>query len=562
MSLHSIMVVDDNTDMLSVYARVLAQEGFEVFTAATGKECLEQIETVQPDIFLMDVVLPDWNGVDLVREIKVRPAFAHSMFVLLSGLMTDSDCKIRGLDAGALDYLARPIPNKELVAKVKSLVKVMDFQDSLVALSKELDQCVTERTRELEVTVEALQREIESRRLLEEQFRHAQKMEAIGTLAGGIAHDFNNILQIISGNAYLKNSKDLARGERSPEIDQILEAVETASNMTQGLLAFSRRQKLDMHPLNLNDLMRQSVKLGQRLVEESVVITSGLCPDKLPVMADAGLIQQVFFNLITNARDAMNACGAITVRTSSETVTGEFPPRSLALPTIPTPGKYAVLSVTDTAAGIPDEIMEQIFDPFFTTKQSGEGTGLGLAMIHGTIIQHEGFIVVDTLPGSGTTFSMYLPLREQMELKEQGPVCSDIAPERPAQYTILVVEDEASVRELLVLALSSVGYRTIIAENGRQAVQIFRESQGEISLILMDIVMPEMTGKEAIDQIRKLNADVPCMFMTGYGAEVISRFDISLHDTIIKKPFNLPALLQKIRLLLEKSFQFQIQDDI
>jgi polar amino acid transport system substrate-binding protein len=553
MALHSIMIVDDNSDMLHIYSRVLAQEGYEVLTAGTGNDCLKQIETVYPEIFLMDVVLPDWNGIDLVRAIKQRPEFTNSIFVLLSGLMTDSDNKVKGLNAGALDYMARPIPNKELVAKVKSLIKVMDFQESLVALSKELEQQVDERTRALEVNIAALQREIENRQKMEEQFRQAQKMEAIGTLAGGIAHDFNNILQVISGNAFLRSRKDSLQGEQSPEIDQILEAVERASNLTHGLLAFSRKQTLDLHPINLNDLMKQSVNLGRRLVEESISITPELCPEALVVNADAGLIQQVLFNLITNARDAMNATGVITVRTSLEKITDDVSSQSFAVPSPPPPGIYAVISVSDSAGGISAEIMTRIFEPFFTTKEKGKGTGLGLAMIHGTILQHQGFIVVDSVRDQGTTFRIYLHPLEEAEAFRQSPIGSDVVLATPEQYTILVAEDDESVRNLMAMALSSTGYQVLTAENGAQAVALFQEHHQSVSLILMDVVMPEMNGQEALERIRLLNPDIPCMFMTGYGADILSRHDIAIHGSIIRKPFSLPDLLLKVRTLLDQS---------
>ncbi|HIJ97053.1 MAG TPA: response regulator [Desulfuromonadales bacterium] len=551
MPLRSVMVVDDNTDMLHVYARVLAQEGFEVFTAATGNECLEQLATIHPEIFLMDVVLPDWNGIDLVREIKRRPELANSMFVLLSGLLTDSDHKIKGLEAGAMDYMARPIPNKELVAKVKSLINVMDYQDSLLELSKELDQRVTERTRELEETIATLQREIENRTKLEQQFRQAQKMEAVGTLAGGIAHDFNNILQIISGNAYFRSRKDSARGEHSPEIDQIQEAVERGANLTQGLLAFSRKQTLNMHHLDLNKLISQSVKLGRRLVEESVSISAELCSDTLVVMADAGLIQQVFFNLITNARDAMKSSGTITVRTSLEIIEDTVEHFCLALPGPPPPGNYAVIRVTDTAGGIPKEIIEHIFDPFFTTKENGKGTGLGLAMIHGTVVQHQGFILVYIVADVGTTFCIYLPHYADVDARDHVPVCMDVATENSEKHTILVVEDDKNVRDLAEMALSNSGYRVMSAESGKRAVELFRNHHDTISLILIDVVMPEMNGQEAVQRIREINPDIPCMFMSGYGADISNLHDGPEYTAVMRKPFNLSDLLVKINDILE-----------
>jgi CheY-like chemotaxis protein len=376
-------------------------------------------------------------------------------------------------------------------------------------------------------------------------------MEAVGTLAGGIAHDFNNILQVISGNAFLKGQRESGRGEHSPELVNIIEAVEQAANLTQGLLAFSRRQSLDCHPLNLNDLIRRSAGLGRRLVEESVSITIDLCPDTLTVIADAGLIQQVFFNLITNARDAMNASGSITVRTVLETVGKTFPPRGLSLPTVPPPGNYAVFCVSDTAAGIPHEIMGKIFDPFFTTKEKGKGTGLGLAMIHGTITQHQGFIVVDSRPDKGTTFSIYLHQYEGVGHERSLSETPDEALHQQREHTILVAEDDTSVRDLLVMALSSSGYQVLVAENGKEAVEVFRTHQDSVSLILMDIVMPVMNGREALERIRELQPGIACLFISGYGAEILDSHDDALNGTAIRKPFKLPDLLNKVYALLE-----------
>ncbi|MBV5339283.1 MAG: response regulator [Deltaproteobacteria bacterium] len=552
MALHSIMIVDDNEDMLTIYTRVLIKEGFEVFTATTGAGCLAQITSIRPEIFLLDVILPDWNGIDLVQEIKSRTEFANSMFVLLSGLMTDSASKIKGLDAGAVDYLARPIPNKELVAKVKSLVKVMDFQESLVVLSKELDQRVSERTHELETSIKDLQLEIENRIRLEEQFRQAQKMEIVGTLAGGIAHDFNNFLQIISVSAFMRRGEDVKKGIHSLEIDQIIDAVDQAARLTHGLLAFSRRQALDLQTLKLNDLIQQSVKMGRCLVEESVSICTELCSENLVVTADSGLIQQVLFNLITNARDAMNSGGIITVRTVLETVDASFRPRSLALPGAPTPGNYAVISVSDSAAGIPSDILAYIFDPFFTTKEIGKGTGLGLSMIHGTIMQHQGFIVVDSSSETGTIFSIYL---HQLEHTDTIMCCepSEFPVKVTAGRTILVVEDNDSIRDLMIMALSEIGYEMIAAKNGREAVELFQARHNSVSLIIMDIIMPEMNGQLALDRMREIRADIPCLFMTGYGAEVLERHNVSSLKTIIRKPFKFLDLMNKIHAILEPS---------
>jgi CheY-like chemotaxis protein len=193
--------------------------------------------------------------------------------------------------------------------------------------------------------------------------------------------------------------------------------------------------------------------------------------------------------------------------------------------------------------------MERIFEPFFTTKEDGKGTGLGLAMVHGTIMQHQGFIEVNSVHGGGTTFRIYLGLLESAEILDQKQTEQHVFLEKPQKQTILVVEDEESVRNLMVMALTSIGYQVMCAENGRQAVELFRERRDVISLILMDVVMPEMSGEEALDQMRKIHPDIPCMFMTGYGADVLNIRDVA----VIRKPFNLPDLLIKVRLLLDQA---------
>ena len=380
-------------------------------------------------------------------------------------------------------------------------------------------------------------RDITERKNLEAQLRQSQKFEAIGTLAGGIAHDFNNILTVIIGYATILQANMGADHPLLLPINSILAAAERAANLTKSLLAYSRKQISNLEPIDLNAVVEGVENLLQRLIPESIVSTRSLCTERLPILADCGQIEQVLMNLVGNSRDAMPGRGEITIRTGKFTMTQEF----VVTHGYGKPGDYALLAVSDTGAGMDGETKERIFEPFFTTKATGKGTGLGLAMVYGIVKKHEGFVTVDSQLGTGTTFTIYLPLTITPLAESVTP---QIIPLHGGGETILLVEDDKEVRQLLKDVLERHNYKVIEAENGAEGVEKFKGHCSEIHLLLTDMMMPEKNGRETYDEIKQMKSNVKAIFISGYPASFTQgplpeglyylAKPISPHDLIVK----------------------------
>lgn len=380
---------------------------------------------------------------------------------------------------------------------------------------------------------------------LEEQLRHAQKMEAVGTLAGGIAHDFNNILQAIIGYGSLLKMKSGGSSALGHYVDLILSAAERAAQLTRGLLAFSRKQVINPKPCDLSELVSSIRKLLGHVIGEDIQVKVELAKDQLMVMMDPGQLDQVLMNLATNARDAMPEGGTFNISTSLVRLDCDF---FKAYPE-PKPGIYAMIQCEDTGHGMDEKIKERIFDPFYTTKEVGKGTGLGLSTVYGIVKQHNGYIQVDTARGVGTTFRIYFPIvdakpesRERKELDEE---------EVGGAETILVAEDDWAVRKLICSILEEFGYRVIEAANGKDAVARFDDHKEDINLMLFDVVLPKMNGKRAYEQIRDIRSDVPVIFISGY-PDRQTNDPPSETMSIVAKPIAPADLLKKIRQTLDR----------
>ena len=354
--------------------------------------------------------------------------------------------------------------------------------------------------------------DITERKKLEEQLQRIQKMEAIGTLAGGIAHDFNNILTAIIGYGNLLKLKMGEDSRCKKDIDEILAAAERATHLTQSLLAFSRKQVISPKPTDINEIVKQIGKLLKRIIGEDIELQTTLCDQELIVMADGGQLEQVLINLATNARDAMPNGGLLTIRSERIEITETHD--------YVKPGAYAVVSFSDTGNGMDEATRRRIFEPFFTTKEIGKGTGLGLSIVYGIVKQHNGEISVTSEPGKGTIIKLYFELvKSKSEKTEPVPV----APMIGGSATILIAEDDDTVRKLAKEFLENYGYTVIEAVDGEDAVARFSENRERIQLLLFDVVMPKKNGKEAYEEIRKLNGDVPVIFSSGYTADIINK---------------------------------------
>ncbi|ACH39502.1 response receiver sensor histidine kinase response regulator, PAS domain-containing [Citrifermentans bemidjiense Bem] len=385
--------------------------------------------------------------------------------------------------------------------------------------------------------------DVTERQLMEEQLRQSQKMEAVGQLAGGVAHDFNNILTVIAGYANMLMMDLPALGNEVRLAEQIAIATERAAELTKGLLAFSRKQPMAPQKLDLGEIVQRVETFLTRVIGEDIQLKTHLLPDSLPVWVDMGQIEQVLINLAANARDAMENGGTFTI------ATGLFEDDSLSAFCGPA-GSYAVIIVSDNGKGMPAEISKRIFEPFFTTKEVGKGTGLGMAIVYGIVQQHRGYITVDSKPGDGTVFSIYLPLAADCAEMYQEPAV-DQEPEMGTE-TILVAEDDPSVRNLVDMVLTKHGYQVILAENGQEVVERFTAHSSDIGLILMDIIMPRKNGIEAFAEIKKLQPEAKVLFTSGYTSDFIQSRGMEDGVELIMKPVQPAQLLRKVREVLER----------
>jgi len=388
--------------------------------------------------------------------------------------------------------------------------------------------------------------DITEQKKLEEQLRQAQKMQAIGTLAGGVAHDFNNILTAIIGYGHLTLIKMAQDDPHRLNIESILEAADRAAHLTQELLLFSRKQISELKPIDLNKVVGQVEKFLKRVIGEDIACKKTLTNHPLTVFADSHQLEQVLMNLATNAHDAMPGGGTFTVTTEAVALQEDF----IAAHGYGKRGDYAMITVSDTGKGMDEETRKRIFEPFFTTKEVGKGTGLGLAVVYGIIKQHEGFINVYSEPGKGSTFRIYLPTTASAA-GEEVAARQEEAPARGTE-TVLLAEDDETLRKLTLTVLTEFGYTVIEAVDGEDAVRKFMENKESIHILLFDLVMPKMNGKEAYDEIRKIQPEMKVIFASGYAPDII-RQKMSLEEGahLLYKPMSPMELLRKVRSVLD-----------
>ncbi len=385
--------------------------------------------------------------------------------------------------------------------------------------------------------------DLTTQRETEEQLRAAQRMEAVGRLAGGVAHDFNNLLTVILSYTQLAKASigrdDPLRGD----LGEIERAAQRAESLTRQLLAFSRRQVLRPERVSLNDLVGGLSKMLQRLIGEHVELSVDVSPQLFDVQADRGQVEQVIMNLVLNARDAMPGGGRVKITAGSVTLDGA---RAEALQI--SDGPYAELSVIDTGHGMEDATRARIFEPFFTTKPVGKGTGLGLSMVYGLVKQSGGAVIVESEPGKGATFRVYLPRYKGESVESPRPASVHAA---PGSETILFVEDEGALRSAASRMLSSTGYQVITAADAFEALRLVEEHGPRIRLVVTDVVMPGMNGRELADRLARLCPDLKVLFTSGYTDETIAEHDV-LGRAFLPKPYEMRALTASVRRLLDE----------
>jgi PAS domain S-box-containing protein len=392
--------------------------------------------------------------------------------------------------------------------------------------------------------LEAIAEDVTDRRALEDQFRQAQKMEAVGRLAGGVAHDFNNLLMVISGYAevvlaelgphHLLRDKALA----------IQQASDRATTLTRQLLAFSRKQLLELKVVDVNAIVSDMERLLRPLIGEDVEFLTSLTNEAAHTRADAGQLEQVLMNLVVNAKDAMSGGGTLTIQTE-RIVVDDGHRRGV---TFIRPGDYVMLSVSDTGMGMDKETQSRIFEPFFTTKEKGKGTGLGLSTVYGIVKQSGGYVMVQSEEGRGTTFHIYLPRVEGVAERHPVPVAHTAL---GGTETVLLVEDEESVRQLVRETLAAKGYRVVEADNGESGVAVAAKHQGKIDLVITDVVMPGMGGRELVKQLAQTRPETKVLYLSGYTEDaIVSEGTIESGAAFLQKPFTLQNLSRKVREVL------------
>ena len=381
---------------------------------------------------------------------------------------------------------------------------------------------------------------------LEEQLRQAQKMEAVGLLAGGVAHDFNNVLTAIIGYGNLLQMKMAPTDPLRSYAESILSSSQRAAQLTQSLLAFSRKQVINPLPLELNGIIVRVEKLLKRLIREDIELRTELAEGDTTVLADSIQLEQVLMNLVTNARDAMPRGGTLTISSVITDLDADF----VTTYGYGQPGPYVRLTVADTGAGMEERTRERIFDPFFTTKEMGKGTGLGLATVYGIVKQHRGFIDVESAPGAGTSFHIYFPLSRVDSTRSAAARAREL---KGGSETVLVAEDDEVIRNLTRSVLTEFGYQVIEAKDGEEAVSLFGENRDRTDLLLLDVIMPRKNGRDAYEAIRAIKPGVKVVFMSGYSADMISKEGILERGlSFISKPVSPTELLMKVREVLDK----------
>jgi signal transduction histidine kinase len=515
-----VLIADDSENDVLVLLHVLRKAGYEpvyerVWTAPAMKAALQQQAW---DIVISDYEMPNFGGFEALQLLKES---GHDLpFILVSAVVSE-ETAVAAMKAGAHDYIMK-----------RNLARLAP------AIERELREAQTRVARKV---AEAALRQSE------EQLRQVQKIEAIGRLAAGVAHDFNNILTAITGHSELLIRQLDADDPRRKNAEQIEKAAYRAAGLTRQLLIFSRKQVIEPRVLDLNAVILDIKKMLRRLIGEDIEFCTLLDPAAGHIKADPGQIEQVIMNLAVNARDAMPTGGKLTVTTANTTLDKNrlkyFPDMGA--------GDYVMLAIADTGTGMSEEVKAHLFEPFFTTKPPGTGTGLGLATCFGIVKQNTGHINVHSELGSGTTFKIYFPqvqsAIEPLRVRNQPTGVAG------GNETVLLVEDEPVVRELAVATLREKGYTVVEAVNGEEGLRLARQHDGKIDLVLTDVVMPVMGGKEMADALRTSHPDTKVLFTSGYTEDALGHHGVLRPGILfLPKPYLTATLARKVREVLDE----------
>ncbi|MBE7463179.1 MAG: response regulator [Planctomycetes bacterium] len=518
----------------------------------SASNALERAQSERLDLIILQAGNEPAAALALCEKLKRSPHLPYvPVMIMLPRPSTSLQCE--GYRHGANEVLSAPCDPQLLEFRVAALLKYRYAVSELEGARLEMEARVESRTHELQRTVAALRNEVQERRRAEEELKqtevqllHAQKMEALGQLAGGVAHDFNNLLMAVLGYCDLAVHELSASHPVAAYLETIKKSGLRAQALTRQLLAFGRRQVLKPETLSLNRSVHEADRLVRRMLREDVEVTLDLQEPIAPVRADPVQIVQVLMNLAANARDAMPLGGKLVIATREVAVDAAFAAMRPPMRT----GRYVCLSVSDTGCGMTPDVLRKVFDPFFTTKPRDQGTGLGLATVYGIVKQSQGYIWAFSEPGQGSRFEIYLPATGG-SAAISSPALPAVARAKGTE-TILVVEDEAAVRELVRMALVRNGYRVICASDGEEARQLAEDRPETIHLLLSDVVMPRLGGYELARRLRAARPGLRVLFMSGYNEASVRHHGMVVPDThFIEKPFEPGVLAERIRSILD-----------
>jgi signal transduction histidine kinase len=538
----SILVVDDDDAGRYVKAHTLSRQGYRVLDAALAQTATELVAKEVPDLVLLDVRLPDGNGVEVCRQIK--SAFPEITILQTSSALISAQDRAQALEAGADSYLVEPIEPDELVAVVKALLRMRHAEQSLRRMNENLEARVVERTGELAESQRMLLSERAGRREAENVLWHAQKLEAVGQLTGGIAHDFNNLLTVISGNLEMLQGTLSGERERSRDgqlrlISSALRAAEHGAQMTQQLLAFARRGVLQSKTIDLNAVIAGMADFLSRTLGDSISFEFSEKPGLWLCQIDPVQFEAAILNLAINARDAMPEGGTLRIELSN--VDARKAKRESDI----SPGRYTCVHVVDNGIGMTNDELERAFEPFFTTKNVGEGSGLGLSQVYGFVNQSGGDVKITSEPNVGTTVALYLPrCSAAVAANRRDALAEDFKP--GGSETILVVEDEELVRDVAVEMLRELGYEILTASNGVEALEVLR-GKASVDLLFSDVLMPGgVSGVALATKARQIRRGLKVLLTSGYPARDSDRVGTA-EFPLIQKPYQRDKLALMVR---------------
>ena len=506
------LIVEDQEDDALLLVRELTRGGFDVHhrRVDAADALTRALDGGEWDIVFADYTMPHFRGTTAHQMVRSRGLDLPFIFVSAT---IGEDVAVDAMRAGANDYVIK--------GSLKRLVPAVERELRDAAVRGE-------------------------RKRLEAQVLQAQRLDGVGRIAGGVAHDFNNLLTIVLGNTELLLLRPGLDADQRIELEEVRGAAERARELTRQLLAFSRRQVLDPRPLDLNAVVRGMERMFRRVLGADVELNIGLAADLGTVRADAGQLEQVLLNLAVNARDAMPGGGRLGIRTGNVTLTQPSPGATGQLPA----GHYVELTVADTGAGMSADVLEHVFEPFYTTKPVGEGTGLGLATVYGIVTQSGGGVQVASEVGAGTTFRVYLPLVDGAP--QAIASVEDRGPPPNGTETVLVVEDDPPVRAFVARVLRQQGYTVFEAGRAEEAVRWLGDVGQLIHLLVMDAVLPGVSGRGVADHAAVLRPGIRVLFVSGYPVETLARRGILVGDApLLGKPFSAAALAHTVRDVLD-----------